>query len=188
MSILTKKPKAKICPICKEKFVRSRPIQPVCHSFTCQIEYASKVSQKRKQLKEKEERKADKIKKESLKTRSDYVKEAQAVFNKWVRTRDEKEPCISCGRFHEGQYHAGHYLSVGARPELRFEPLNVWKQCQPCNTHLSGNLILYRKKLVEKIGIEKVEWLEGYHEPQKITSEDLKNIIKTYKTKLKNLG
>ena len=185
MSILTKNPKPKICRICKEQFVRTRAIQPVCLKFECQIEFSSKMVERRRKFKAKEERKTDKIKKETLKSRSDYVKEAQAVFNKWVRLRDDKEPCISCNRFHTGQYHAGHYLSVGAHPELRFEPLNVWKQCQPCNTHLSGNLLRYRKVLIEKIGIEKVEWLEGPHEVKKLNVDDLKIIIQKYKKKLK---
>ena len=36
--------------------------------------------------------------------------------------RDFDKPCVSCGNYHQGQWHAGHYLTVGARPELRFEP------------------------------------------------------------------
>ena len=123
-------------------------------------------------------RRADKVKREKLKSRSDWAREAQTAFNAWVRARDADRPCISCGRHHNGQYHAGHYLSVGARPELRYEPLNVWKQCSPCNTHLSGNVALYRVSLVQEIGAEKVEWLEGPHEPKKYTVDELKAIKK----------
>lgn len=106
--------------------------------------------------------------------RSHQLKLTQAVFNRWIReVRDKDEPCISCGRHHRGQYHAGHYRTVGANPELRFEPLNCWKQCSACNNHLSGNIANYRPRLIERIGLEKVEWLEGPHEPKKYTCEEL---------------
>jgi hypothetical protein len=113
------------------------------------------------------------------------MKEAQQAFNAWVRARDAKEPCISCGRHHQGQYHAGHYRTTKACPELRFEPDNCWKQCSPCNTHLSGNILEYRKKLIAKLGLERVEWLEGPHEPKRYRIEDLKEIRDTYRLKLK---
>ena len=96
-------------------------------------------------------RKEDRAKREKLKSRAQWLKEAQQAFNAWIRLRDADKPCISCGRHHEGQWYAGHYLSTGARPELRFEPLNVHKQCSACNTHLSGNLVLYRAELVRRI-------------------------------------
>ena len=101
--------------------------------------------------------------------------------------RDEKEACISCGRHHTGQYHAGHYRTVGAAPELRFNELNVHKQCSVCNNHLSGNLIEYRRGLVAKIGIEKVEWLEGKHEAKKYTIDEIIEIKKHYQQKIKDM-
>lgn len=112
--------------------------------------------------------------------RSYWLKKAQQDFNAWVRVRDAKEPCISCQRHHQGQYHAGHYRSVGANPELRFEPINNNKQCMPCNTHLSGNLINYRINLLQKIGQEKLDWLEGNHKPKHYIINDLKEISKKY--------
>jgi hypothetical protein len=134
-----------------------------------------------------EERKADAVKREKLKSRADWLREAQAEVNSFIRARDADLPCISCGRYHQGQQHAGHYLSVGARPELRFEESNIHLQCQPCNVHLSGNLILYRKALIEKIGIDQVEWLEGHHEPKKYTIDELKEIKAHYRTLTREL-
>ena len=145
---------------------------------------------KRKRLEAKERRetaKADRVKREKLKSRADWAREAQAAFNRWVRLRDMGKPCISCQRHHTGQIHAGHYLSRGARPELAYEPMNVHVQCSPCNTHLSGNIALYRKNLVELIGLEKVEWLEGPHEPKHYSIDDLKNIKAIYTAKCKEL-
>ena len=136
----------------------------------------------------KAEKKRLKERKEKLKSRAEWLRDAQAVFNKFIRLRDKDQPCISCGRYHEGQWHAGHYRSVGACPELRFCELNVHKQCAPCNDHKSGNIIEYRINLVNKIGADKVAWLERQdHEPKKYTIEDCKEIIKHYKAKIKEL-
>jgi hypothetical protein len=115
------------------------------------------------------------------------MQEAQASFNAWIRARDADKPCISCGRMHDGQWHAGHYLSTGARPELRFEPYNCHKQCAPCNTHLHGNLVLYRTALIERIGLIRVKRLEGPHPPAKLTIEDLRAIRDEYRRKLKEM-
>ena len=148
--------------------------------MSCAIEHSRALSAK----KEKKEIKELKAK---LKPRADYLKEAQAVFNKYIRMRDEGKPCISCSRHHGGQYHAGHFRSIGAAPELRFNEYNCHRQCQPCNTHLSGNLLAYRRELVAKIGIEKVEWLEGPHEAKKYTIEEIIEIKKHYQQKIKEL-
>lgn len=165
----------KKCKTCKQEFQPSRQLQSVC-SPQCAYQLAI-------QKREKEEKKAIAQKRSELKTRSDYMREAQSAFNKYIRLRDANEPCISCGRFHTGQYHAGHYRSVGSSPENRFNEHNVHKQCQPCNTHLSGNLINYRQRLIHRIGVEAVERLEGKHEAKKYTVEELKEIKAKY-TKL----
>ena len=164
---------------CRKEFVKRSMTHKAC-SPECAAEYA-------KQQRLKKEAKEHRARKLAIKPRSAWMREAQAEFNAFIRERDKALPCISCGRFHTGQYHAGHYLSTGARPELRFEPMNVWKQCQPCNMYLSGNLVLYRVALVEKIGIENVEWLEGNHAPKKYTIADLKSIRDEYRLKLKEL-
>src|SRR5512138_972951 len=113
--------KLKKCRQCKKPFSPSMTTQVVC-SPKCAIEYA-------KEGRKKEFKRETRKLKEKIKTRSDWMKEAQTAFNAWVRFRDNDLPCISCGRFHDGQWHAGHYRSVGSSPELRFEPLNNNKQC-----------------------------------------------------------
>lgn len=169
----------KKCKSCGKPFTPTKPLQQVC-DFACAIEFnlINKAKVLRKELK---------IAKDKIKSRQEWLKEAQTAFNNFIRARDKDLPCISCGRHHQGQYHAGHYLTVGARPELRFNEMNCAKQCQPCNTHLHGNLILYRVELIKRIGLYNVEWLEGHHEPSKHTISDLKVIKALYKAKLKEL-
>lgn len=123
-----------------------------------------------------------------MKTKADHAKEAQSVFNAYIRERDKDEVCISCGRFHQGQWHAGHYRTVGSHPELRYSELNVHKQCAPCNNHKSGNVVEYRINLLDKIGDKALAWLEGPHEPKKYTVDELKQIKAAYKQKLKELN
>ena len=131
--------------------------------------------------------KRDRERKMEVKPLSYWMKRAQSAFNAWVRARDAGQPCISCGRIHQGQNHAGHYRPAGSNPELRFEPDNCHLQCSPCNSHLSGNLTAYRPALIAKIGLELVEWLEGPHEPKRYRKEDYQAIEAEYKAKLKEL-
>ena len=185
MVVIMSKPKEYKCKVCGNYFVKTiSSMQKVC-SPKCAIILSKEQARKKK---EKEERAEKRERKAKLKSRSEWLKDAQSVFNKFIRLRDKNEPCISCGKYHTGQYHAGHYRSVGACPELRFCELNVHKQCAPCNDHKSGNIIEYRINLVKKIGVDKVEWLERQdHDPKKYTIEDCKEIIKYYKAKIKEL-
>jgi len=167
------------CKICRGLYTKLSMMHKVC-SPPCAIELT-------RQEKEKKARKEYLAKKVIMRSKRDWLKLAQQAFNAFIRARDAGQPCISCQRHHNGQYHAGHYLTTGARPELRFEESQVHLQCAPCNNHLSGNIALYRINLIKKIGIDRVEWLEGPHEPKKWTIERLQTIIKEYKAKLKEL-
>ena len=171
------------CGGCGEYFRTDGKTFPGAVSW-CSVDCGVAVGVKRgsiaRQKAQKEKRKADK---ERIKTKAEWAKEAQAAFNKYIRLRDRDAPCISCQRYHAGQYHAGHYRSVGSCPELRFEELNVHKQCSACNNHLSGNIVNYRINLLAKVGEVLLNWLEGNHEPKRYTVEDLKYIKKQYAAK-----
>jgi len=171
--------KKKKCKICKSEYQPFNSLTKVC-SPSCAIDLV-------KQDKDKKFKKQTREMKERIKSRSDWLKDVQTVFNQYIRIRDKLEPCISCQRHHEGQYHAGHYRSVGSAPELRFNELNNNKQCAPCNNHLSGNLTPYRVNLIKKIGIDMVELIEGPHEPKKYTISELKELKKLYKMKIKEI-
>jgi len=131
------------------------------------------------------------IDKEKLKSRSDWLKECQVLYNRLIRLMDaeryEKYGCISCGS-KTGKLNAGHYRSVGSAPELRFslDPLNCWIQCEHCNTHLSANLILYRKNLVS-MGID-IDYLESKHEAKHYSIPDIKELIAQFKLKIQELN
>lgn len=181
-----KQPRPKKCRICRETFTPRKELQVVC-SPNCALLHAKQKRERERKALDKIERKAIREAKEKIKPRAAYMKETQSAFNAWVRARDADQPCISCGRHHQGKYDAGHYRSVGSNPALRFEPLNCHRQCVPCNQHKSGNAIEYRIGLVARIGAEKVAWLEGLHEPKKYTIEDLQQITAHYRALLRDL-
>lgn len=173
--------KPKTCKICKSKFEPLRPLQMVC-SVKCGIIYTNKQ-------KDKEWKKEKAKKKKELLTLQDWIKIAQQIVNKYIRERDKNElNCISCGKLIKGVRHASHYLSAGNHYSVRFNTDNIWVSCYKCNVMLSGNQIEYRKRLIDKIGIERVEYLESIaNETVKYSIEDLQNIIKEFKKKIKEL-
>ncbi|MDF3188046.1 recombination protein NinG [Pseudomonas paracarnis] len=186
--LATKRPKPKTCknPLCRASFVPQRLGQAVC-SPKCALAVVEVKKTKEKKSLALAGRREIKVRKEKLKTRADHAKDTQQAFNEWVRLRDADLPCVSCGRHHDGQYHAGHYRTVAANPAIRFEPLNVHKQCAPCNNHKSGDIVNYRIELVKRIGAEAVEWLEGPHEPKRYTVEQLKAMTAEYRAKTREL-
>ena len=186
-----KPPKQHKCKECGAYYIKKQSMQQVC-SMECAIAYSKRKAEEKRKKQEKSDRleagRRMRARKEALKSRSDWLKEAQKAFNEFIRLRDKDLPCISCGRYHEGQYHAGHYRSVGAYPELRFNEDNVHKQCSVCNNHKSVNAIEYRINLIRKIGLEKVEFLERHdHQPLKLSIDEIKELIRVYKAKCKGL-
>ena len=161
-------------------------MQAVC-SPHCGLALAAKQREQKEARANREERKSIRVALEKAKTRGTHLKELQAAFNQWIRLRDAGKSCIACGRYHQGQNHAGHYRSVGSCPELRFEPDNVHLTCQPCNVHLSGNLIQMRIGMIKKIGLARVEWLESHHEPKKYTLPEILEMKAFYRGEVRRM-
>lgn len=175
---------------CGKEFVPRVSTQIAC-SPLCAVQLINTRKEKKHdklQLEQQKiERQADKEKREQLKSRKSWLSDAQAVFNKYIRMRDEQQPCISCGRI-QATWDAGHYRSTAAAPQLRFDELNVHKQCVHCNQHKSGNAIEYRIGLVKRIGAEAVEQLENNNAVRKWTIDDAKEIKETYRQKIKEMN
>ncbi|MHC8386785.1 recombination protein NinG [Pseudomonas sp. MDT2-39-1] len=187
--MIAKQPKPKKCknPACGISFPPQRLGQAVC-SPKCGLAIKDVNQEKARKSLAQIERKEIKVRKEKLKSRADHLKDTQVAFNAWVRARDDGSPCISCGTTANVQFCAGHYRTVGSCPELRFEPLNVHIQCNKnCNLEKSGNIVSYRPRLLEKIGAERLDWLEGPHEPKKYTIEELKAMTADYRAKTREL-
>lgn len=182
------------CTNCKQRFPREKlkavPAGKFC-TDKCLHDYANNHRNKSRlvSIGRKEEDKAFATKKRTFKLNDTKLRRRMAVmtFNKFIRLRDASEPCISCQRHHTGQYHAGHYKPAGINSALKFNELNVHKQCSACNNNLSGNLTEYRIHLIKKIGLDKVEKLENNKEITRLTCEQLKAIEDEYKGRCKLL-
>ena len=194
-------PKAKPAPgarTCKNRACRAKFTPSERHPFAiacctgCEIILAKKDVAKRQAAREKAERKADKERREKLKTRSDYLKEAQIAFNSFIRARDAGKPCICCGlpladTAIGGGFDCGHYRSVGSAPHLRFDERNAHGQRKQCNRWGSGRAVDYRIGLIARIGLQTVEALEADQAVVKWDKDELIAIKATYQAKLKEL-
>jgi hypothetical protein len=165
------------CKQCDRTFMQQRPLQYVCGPL-CAGKRA-KAERAAKKIKEKAEKRADKAKRLAMLSLPKLHRMTQLVFNRWVRLRDAKEPCISCGapppnmeKLHAGR-DAGHYRSVGTAPHLRYDEANVHAQCVHCNQFLAGNVLAYRAGLTAKIGFVELERLENDNRVHKWTRDEL---------------
>lgn len=176
------------CKNCKELFEVKRFNQKYCSSPDCQTKEAMLNLKKIKDKELKDWNKRKKEIKKGMETVQELMKITQVAFNKFIRLRDKDKPCISCLNDKPKKVNAGHYYSSGGHKNLTFNEDNCHLQCEYCNTFLHGNLISYRKNLIERIGLERVERLDKLaHETRKYTREELRELNEYYKQKIKEL-
>lgn len=194
------------CKVCKTAFEPTQPFQTWCcpdHGFLIAAGKLDKIK-KAAQVKDKRE---TKTKLDAMKTRGQWLAEAKKAAQQFRRLEElaNGSGCISCGRSQQevagtdgwkpgGAWDGGHFLSKGARPELALEPLNIWLQCKSCNGGSSkyarkGYTVnaAFRLGLIDRIGIETVEWLETDWGQKHYSIDDLKQIKQTYMQKTKLL-
>ena len=132
------------------------------------------------------------------KTVPQLLKIATRHFNEYIRLRDSEDglgACISCGRrlkVPSVNSQAGHFYPAGNVGPLRFNEDNVHLQCKSCNYFKSGDLLNYRRNLLEKIGEKRVDKLDmtaaiAKRSSYKWNRFHLIEIIETYKLKKKEL-
>jgi hypothetical protein len=168
------------CKNCKEKFTPIRFNMKYCTEIKCLQAFTAEI--KSKTWTEKKKKWTS-----ELKTTSDWLKDAQKVFNTYIRTRDEGKPCISCNQPPKKK-NCGHFYSQGGHSNVRFDEDNCHLQCEHCNTFLSGNLLNYQIGIEQRIGAEKLIELQGRaHLEKRWGVDELKEIIKIYKKKTNEL-
>jgi hypothetical protein len=168
------------CKNCREKFEPIRFNHKFCLKDECIKAFV-------KETKEAAWKNTKKKWTSELKTTSDWLKDAQKVFNTYIRKRDEGKPCISCNQPPKKK-NAGHYYSQGGHSNVRFDEDNVHLQCEHCNTFLSGNLLNYQIGIEQRIGAAKLIELQGRaHLEKRWDVEELKQLIKKYKKKINQI-
>jgi len=168
------------CKNCKEKFEPIRFNHKYCLKDECVRAFVAETKEKMwKQTKVKM--------KNELKTTSDWMKEAQKVFNQYIRLRDKHKPCVSCDSKLGVKFDAGHYFSSGGHKAVTFDEDNVHGQCVACNQYKHGNLLNYQIGIEKRIGAERLLQLhEKAHQTRKYSADELQQLIKTYKQKIKD--
>ena len=132
------------------------------------------------------------IQKYKTKTIKLLLATATRHFNAYIRHRDAPNGfgyCISSGQplnVPSENAQAGHFYSGGKYSILKFNEDNVHLQGKSDNYFNGGNLLEYRKNLIKKIGIERVERLDllaaqSKKQPFKWDRYFLIEIIETYK-------
>lgn len=177
-----KKPKAKKCKECDSEFVPQKIGQVAC-SVNCAILYSRKIEiKKRKSAARKE-------KIEYRRTKLSYqLKLTQTEFNKFIRVLDAGKPCISCGKYRCGAtWDCGHYLTVGAFPELRFDPRNAYIQGSSCNRGVEryarnreGVRKGFEQGILERYGQKMLDFLNGPHKPKNYSVDELIELRKMF--------
>ena len=123
----------------------------------------------------------------------DLTKKLDKVFSAYIRLRDSMPNgcfrCISCGqikRFEQGD--CGHYHSR-THMATRWEPDNCHMECRGFNRASADHLIGYRRNLVEKIGLDRVNRLEMMAHSQKHWLDfDLQEKIDYFTREVKRLS
>ena len=85
------------------------------------------------------------------------------------------------------KWDCGHYRSVGACLELRYDEENAHRQCVKCNRYLSGNAVEYRAGLLHRIGPDRLARVEGPNAPVNYSVADLQELVKKFKDKTQAL-
>lgn len=183
--------KPKICKSCKAEYTPSKMGQKVC-SGECAISLAVSDRGKAEKVAKVKEKRADKVKRDKLKSKAQWMSEAQVAFNQFIRLRDQHagHACISSGKpldWNGNAVDAGHYRSRGSAPHLRFDERNCHAQSKHDNRYASGNVVGYRAGLINRIGLDAVEGLESDQSTKRYTIDDLKAIKAEYTAKAKEL-
>lgn len=152
---------------------------------------ALRAEKKRQREEEKIGRQRRRERRIALKTKSQWKKEAQNVFNRYVRLRDDGKPCISCGSLpaqkYGGTMDCGHYRTRGAAAHLAFNLHNTAAQCVQCNRDRAGAQKAFEQGLIGRIGPEKVEALNNNNAVRKLDIPYLQRIKTIFTRKARAL-
>ena len=130
----------------------------------------------------------------------------KTVFNRmrvleeklWFQERGIEPYCISCQRTHM-DWSCGHFKTVGAQGNLRYDRLNTYLQCNwRCNRSLSGNLngdktsIGYLAGLIHRFGEEEgqriIDYCDSHTSPTKWDGQWLIDFRRECSAKIRSLG
>lgn len=171
------------CKYCKEWYEPKFKTTEPCLKYECREKQLTALTPKINRV-----NKANA--KEKLKTLSEYEAEAKKEFQKFIRLRDKDLPCPCCGAVKAKEWHGSHFYSANLYSGTIFDERNVHKCCDYCNVYLHGNLLEYRKGLIQRFGEQFVQQLDEDATAlrnRKYTKLELIEIKAKYRTKNKHV-
>ena len=154
-------------------------------SQDCAFNFTVKEAAKRKKKEEVEYKRETTKMRVSARKRTEWYQLLQTEVNQHVRDRDSDKLCCTCNTATvTSKYDAGHFLAVSTHKDVRFNLMNIHKQCAQCNNQYGGQRDIYQIFMVGKYGADRVEFLRG---PQKTlkeqfpTTQDIAEEIKRYR-------
>lgn len=139
-----------LCPNCKKDWMFSTDQGK---------EFLERIALKHQRIADKKERERIRKQKQRIKSLSRIRKDLQTKVNRLVRMVDNGHPCIATGNF--GMLDAGHYISVGANVTISLNFHNIHIQHRESNSFKSGDVINYRRGIVEIYGKEYLDFMDG---------------------------
>ena len=145
-----------LCPACFKSWVFDTPEgSKYRESIQIRAKKHVQIESKKEQAKKKEENRK----------KSYFEKQLETEVNTIVRLIDHDKGCISCTHGWESNFtrqgHAGHRLSVGSNPTLRYHLFNIFLQCSICNDILSANEREYDKGIVRIYGPGMLDFIKS---------------------------
>jgi hypothetical protein len=163
----------------------------LCGDPECAVTYGMRITSERIGKAARKQRADTKIALDRLKSLSTIADEVQTIFNRCVVLEDKLAGygCISCDTKDPNiQYCAGHFRSRGANSSLRFNRDNVFLQCNMnCNNNRGGNVLEAEKRILIRIGAERLEAVKNNNEVKKWTRDELYALKAEYSEKRKLL-
>ena len=119
---------------------------------------------------------------------ADPREEARMAFQRYRRhiesDGNSHVECMSCGRMiHIRDAKGGYYIEPEESPASEFESDNMWPQCPYCLSSLDGNKEGFRKRLINRMGIDRVLRIERIVKASKGDRDALSKLSKEDKLK-----
>lgn len=201
----------KRCKHCKV-YVKAETGIKVPAGFFCSHDHAIEFARdKQAETKRQQQKDRDRVKSMTVKdlNRKDVEwqhKQTQPAFNRlrvleeilWFQDRGLQPECISCGSTSGVTWSCGHYKTVGANRQLRYERDNTFLQCWfNCNKNKSGNIQGTRTErgliqgLYERFGREEadriIDFCETKKEIKRWTWQELEENRAEYRKEIRRL-
>jgi hypothetical protein len=123
-------------------------------------------------------------------------KKAWTLFSKYIRLRDCLKTtgttthgvCITCSRNYPIEsLQAGHFIA-GRSNAVLFNEEMTHAQCYACNVGLHGNVLEYRRKIIEMYGPGSDERMEiESKQHKKFTAQELEELIESLKMRIQTM-